>query len=228
MDVIVSIFDLGGQLEQRTASCVFGTLADARRDFGADQTYVFAANLDTTADVAHGITKEQLVDRIQKAVGVWGLKVGDVRKIKHDILSGFQTLLLLCSTIAFAAMGVASLGVTNTIMAAVRSRRWQFGVLRGIGLTRGQLLRLVLAEAVLLAITGCAMGLAAGLELAIDAKAFTVSTLGYNPPMVIPWGMLGIGAGIVIALALLAALWPAVTTAASQPLTLLQAGRASG
>jgi putative ABC transport system permease protein len=227
MDVIVSLFDLGGQLQQRTASCVFGTLADARRDFGVSEVHLLAANLDTT-NAAHGITKDELVDRIQKAVGAWGLKVGDVRKIKHDILSGFQTLLLLCSTIAFAAMGVAALGVTNTIMAAVRSRQWQFGILRGIGLTRWQLLRLVLAEALLLAITGCAMGLAAGLEVALDAKAFTVSTLGYNPPLVVPWGMIGIGAGIVVVLALLAALWPAISTALSQPLTLLQAGRASG
>ncbi len=228
MDVIVSLFDLGGQLQQRTASCVFGSLADARRDFGVNQVHLLAANLDTTSDAVHGLSKDDLVKRIQGAVGAWGLKVGDVRKIKHDILSGFHTLLLLCSTIAFAAMAVAALGVTNTIMAAVRSRRWQFGILRGIGLTRWQLLRLVLAEALLLALTGCAMGLVAGLELALDAKAFTISTLGYNPPFVIPWGIIGVGAGVVVGLALLAALWPAVSTALTQPLTLLQAGRASG
>ena len=49
---------------------------------------------------------------------------------------GLQRLLLLVSTVAFAAMAVASLGVTNTIMASIRSRRWQFGILRSIGVTR--------------------------------------------------------------------------------------------
>lgn len=228
IDVIVTLFDLGGQLEQRTASCVFGTLEDARHDFGVDQVYLFAANLDTSAGAAHGVSKDELIKRIQKAVGVWGLQVGDVRQIKHDIVSGFEKLLLLTSTIAFAAMAVASLGVTNTIMAAVRARRWQFGVLRGIGLTRSQLLRLVLAEAVLLGVAGIAMGVAAGLELAIDAKAFTQSTIGYDPPTTIPWAMIGIGALVVMGLTLLAAAWPALTTAFSRPLSLLTAGRASG
>ena len=33
-------------------------------------------------------------------------------------------------------MAVASLGVTNTILASIRTRRWQYGILRSIGLTR--------------------------------------------------------------------------------------------
>ena len=64
--------------------------------------------------------------------------------------------------VAYAAMAVASLGVTNTVMAGIRTRRWQFGVLRSIGVTRSQLLRLVLSEASLLGIVACVMGLAAG------------------------------------------------------------------
>ena len=56
-------------------------------------------------------------------------------------------------------MAVAALGVTNTIMASIRSRRWELGVLRSIGVTRGQLLRMVLAESALLGIVGSALGL---------------------------------------------------------------------
>ena len=67
-------------------------------------------------------------------------------------------------------MAVASLGVTNTIMASIRSRRWQFGILRSIGVTRGQLLRLVLAEAMLLGLVGVRSGLAAGALMSLDAQ----------------------------------------------------------
>src|SRR5438105_9392872 len=43
IDVMVSMFDLGKQFEQRTAASVFGSLEDARNDFGVDKIYFFAA-----------------------------------------------------------------------------------------------------------------------------------------------------------------------------------------
>ncbi len=40
---------------------------------------------------------------------------------------------------------VTLLGVINTVMASVRARRWELGVLRSVGLIRSGLLRLILA-----------------------------------------------------------------------------------
>jgi putative ABC transport system permease protein len=112
-------------------------------------------------------------------------------------------------------------------MASIRSRRWQFGVLRSIGVTSSQLLRLVLAEAMLLGIVGCVLGLGAGMEMAVNAQKLNLVVLGYGPPMTIPWGIIWIGVGVVMAISLVASLWPAVHVARAEPLSLLQAGRAS-
>jgi putative ABC transport system permease protein len=117
--------------------------------------------------------------------------------------------------------------VTNTVIASVRSRQWQFGILRSIGLTRGALVRLVLAEATLIGLIGCGLGLTAGIEMSIDAHQLGVLTLGYNPPLAVPWGMIWLGTAIVMGLSMLASFWPAVSTARSETLTLLQAGRAA-
>ena len=45
IDVMVSVFDMGRQFDQRTAASVFGTVEDAKRDFGTERIYLFAANL---------------------------------------------------------------------------------------------------------------------------------------------------------------------------------------
>jgi putative ABC transport system permease protein len=124
-------------------------------------------------------------------------------------------------------MAVAALGVTNTVMASVRSRQWQFGILRSIGVTRGQLVRLVLAEALLLGIVGCALGLTMGYLMSVNAMGLNRYLLGYVTELTPPWGMIGIGVGIILTVSLLASLWPAASVARSQPLTLLQSGRAS-
>jgi putative ABC transport system permease protein len=221
IDVMSSRFDLGRQLEQRTAASIFGSLADAKNDFGVEGAYLFCANLDYFTE------RDEVLKELKQRLATQNITVADVRQIKKGIQDGLGNLLLLISTVAFAAMAIASLGVTNTVMASVRSRRWQFGVLRSIGVTRTQLLRLVLAEAILLGLVGVGLGLAAGGELALNAHALTRITVGYVSPTVIPWGIILLGAGIVMAISIVASLWPAISTARAQPLALLSVGRAS-
>lgn len=221
MDVMASTFDMGKQFEQRTAASVFGSLKDAKELFGVENVYLVAANLELS------VPKQQIIDQLQKDLGDMGLNVADVRHLKYDIEKTFKRLLLVASTVAWAAMAVASLGVTNTVMASIRSRRWQFGILRSIGVTRDQLLRLVLCEAILLGLVAVALGLGAGFVMALDAHELYAVLFGRTPPLRIPWGMVWTGAGIVMLVALLASIGPALRVARQEPLTLLQAGRAA-
>jgi len=221
IDVIVTAFDMGRQMDQRTAASVFGTIGDAEKYFGIRRFMLFAANLDAGAD------KDVIIKRVQKSLKSEGMRGGDVRKIKSQIESDLKNFLLLISTVAFAAMAVAALGVTNTIMASIRTRRWQFGILRSIGVTRSQLLRLVLAEAILLGVVGCALGVPAGLLLSVDAEAVQIAVTGYAPSLFIPWNFIALGVGVIMMVSVLASLWPALLVARTETLELLQAGRAA-
>jgi len=220
LDVFVSVFDLGRQLDERSAGSVFGSLDDARRDFGVNRYHLFAANLD-------GVERGDLEARVRRKLGTMGLMFGDVRHIKYGIQRGFSRLLALMGTVPLFAMAVASLGVTNALMASIRARRWQFGVLRSVGATRWLLLRLVLAEALLLGLVGAAMGLAAGLFMSVNANGLLRKVTGFSPPIVIAWDVLWLGAATVILIAIAASLYPAIRAAAEQPLRLLQSGRAA-
>jgi putative ABC transport system permease protein len=221
IDVIVSMQDMGRQFDQRTAASIFGSLADAKEDFGVEKHFLVAAQLD------YHVEKEQMLERIETSLQRRNMKIGDIRQIKFAIQRGFARLLLFVSTVAVAAMAVASLGVTNTIMASIRSRRWHFGVLRSIGVTRSQLLRLVLAEAALLGLVGVALGLAAGAVMSMNANGLGRIIIGYAPPILVPWGIVLGGSGAIMVIALLASLWPAWGVTRTEPLALLQAGRAS-
>ncbi len=221
IDVLVSVYDMGNAMDQRTAASVFGTLTDAKRDFGVDRYSLVVANLQYGAD------KADVLKKVQKELKLQGLRAGDVRPLKYKIETEARKIILMISSVAFAAMGIASLGVTNTIMASVRSRRWQFGILRSVGVTRGALLRLVMAEAALLGIVACAMGVGAGLLMGMDAHALSADVTGYDPPVSRPWGIILIGVAAVLVISLAASVGPAVQVAVAEPLTLLQAGRSS-
>ena len=222
LDVIVSVQDMGRQFETRTAATVFGTLEDAKNDFGVDHVYLVAANLDE-----HGVKRDEVLDRVMKQLGMQGMKIGDIRAIKFAVQEGFRKLLLFVSSVAIAAMAVASLGVTNTIMASIRSRRWTFGVLRSIGVTRSQLLRMVVAEATLLGLVGVMLGLAAGALLSMEARGLSRLTIGYVPPVSVPWNIVLAGSLAIMFISIAASVWPALSVAKTEPLELLQAGRAS-
>jgi ABC-type lipoprotein release transport system permease subunit len=63
--------------------------------------------------------------------------------------------------------------------------------------------------------------------LCIDARQSWLRLVGYGPPLVVPWGAILIGVGAVMLASIAASLWPAVHVAKTEPLALLQGGRAS-
>ena len=112
----------------------------------------------------------------------------------------------------------------------MRARFWQFGILRGVGLSRWGLFRLVFSESLLIFATAGAMSLGAGTLLAWSGTricTFFFYFAGRTPPLVLPWGGLSFGFGIAFGLCLLAGLIPAWKAAHKEPLGLIQAGRLS-
>lgn len=127
---------------------------------------------------------------------------------------------------------VVSLGVVNTIAASVRARRWEFGILRSVGVTRWGLMRLVISEAILVAFVASLLSLAFGVLtgwtcLGLVRYVSNPWFEGVATPFTIPWPSLAFGYAIAFALCFVAALWPAIAAGRAEPLSLLQGGRAS-
>lgn len=126
------------------------------------------------------------------------------------------------------ALAIASLAVFNAVWASVRARYWQFGVLRGVGLSRWQLFRLVISESLMIFLAAGVMSLGSGILLAwcgTHVCTYFFYFGGMTPPLVLPWVRLALGFGITFGLCLLAGLLPAWQAARKEPLGFIQAGR---
>ncbi len=136
----------------------------------------------------------------------------------------------LISRLPLVTLLVTALGVVNTIIASIRVRQWDLGVLRAVGLTRFALFRMILCEAVLMGIAACLLsfgfGIAAG-YCGTEISRYVNMRGGQITPLVVPWAQIGVGCAITIGLCLLAALWPAIRTGRAEPLSLLKAGRSA-
>jgi putative ABC transport system permease protein len=86
----------------------------------------------------------------------------------RDNLSFLQTFLLV---FGFIAVFVGSFLIFNTFSITVAQRVSEFGMLRTLGASRGQILRSVLSEAVAIGLLGAIVGIAAGFLIAILLNA---------------------------------------------------------
>ncbi|MBN8458069.1 MAG: FtsX-like permease family protein [Verrucomicrobia bacterium] len=126
------------------------------------------------------------------------------------------------------ALVITSLAVFNTVFASVRSRFWQFGILRGVGMSRWQMFRLVISESLMIFLASGLMSLGSGVLLAWSGTricTFFFFFAGRTPPLVLPWAGLSLGFGIAFGLCLLAGLIPAWRMSRREPLSFIQAGR---
>jgi putative ABC transport system permease protein len=115
----------------------------------------------------------------------------------------------LFDVLALIAMFVASLGVINTLTMSVIERTREIGMLRSIGLTRRQVLTMVLAEASVMGWIGGALGVVFGLILTRIFLWSMTAMSGYRIEYALPIAAIAIGLIIAILISQLAAIIPA-------------------
>ncbi len=131
------------------------------------------------------------------------------RELKQQIDRNITRVTLLLSAVPLVGLVVASLGLANLMAANVTSRSRHLAVLRAIGVTRGQLVRMIVGETLVLALIGSALGLLLGFLLARTSNHMTEMLSGFRPEFAIPWQLVAAGMGLATLLCLLAGLGPA-------------------
>ncbi|MGW4209985.1 ABC transporter permease [Lentzea sp. NPDC004789] len=127
-----------------------------------------------------GVSQQQLVDNINKAVGSgYQVQTGEQLTQKTleqvgDAAGEIKTFLL-----AFAAISlvVAGMVIYNTFTILVAQRTKELALLRCVGAERGQVFRSVLAEAVFMGLAASVLGILGGLGVSAALQAL-VGTVG--------------------------------------------------
>ena len=113
------------------------------------------------------------------------------------------------------------LAVVNTLVVNARQRTRELALLRAVGLSRGQALRLVLSEAGLLALSAAIIGVAAGCIVALPMLRAS-SSPQFTPLFTFPAvTAVGLAVAVVVA-AVLAALAPGRRAAATSVMSALR------
>lgn len=129
--------------------------------------------------------------------------------IRSSALNLMEQAFRMFDVMALISIVVGSLGVVNTLTMSVIERTREIGMLRAIGTTRGQIIRMVLAESGLMGVIGGILGIVTGAILARILFIGMTTMSGYSLTFQLP--PVGILISMVVALLIsqLAAISPA-------------------
>jgi putative ABC transport system permease protein len=134
------------------------------------------------------------------------LEANPIERVQGAVAEALARVFGLFDALALVAVLVAALGIINTLTMGVLERVREIGVLRAIGMSRGQALRMVVVEASILGIVGAVLGALAGL----GAGAVLLQLGGgLGHPGGLPWLPIGIAAALGLILPAVAAIYPA-------------------
>ncbi len=149
----------------------------------------------------------------------------DVTVLSQDaVVASFDAILnaltLAVAAIAAISLSVAGIGIMNVMLVSVSERTREVGLLKALGVGRGQILAVFVTEAGLLSTIGGLIGLGIGWALVgVLVKLFPA--LPASPPVWAVWAALGISVGVGIVFGIL----PANRASKLEPIASLSGGR---
>lgn len=115
------------------------------------------------------------------------------------------------------SVAIALVGIANTVGLSVLERGREHALLRALGLTRGELRRMLAAEGLLLALVAAVLGTVVGVAFGWVGTVSVVTAAVQDVPLVTPWGELAAVVGIAALAGLLACVVPAHRAAKIAP-----------
>jgi putative ABC transport system permease protein len=168
---------------------------------------------DDLIDICHVFGKPGHHDNaaVKKYASSKGLFVTDkatLRKFLSDLINRVYLLAYMQQIVVGV---VAALGVVTALLISVLQRKRELGLLLALGATPGQVLRSVLAEAILMGLFGTALGILIGLPMEwYVLRVVLMEESGFVSDVLVPWKeALGIAIA-ALATATIAGLIPAL------------------
>ncbi|RIK15668.1 MAG: ABC transporter permease, partial [Acidobacteria bacterium] len=166
--------------------------------------------LDDDADVG------EVLGGVQEVADTEGLAVSGAAVERALITKVLDILVLVTTALLGVAVVIAVVGIANTLSLSVVERHREHALLRGLGLTRGQMRGMLLTEGVLLAVVSAALGLLLGVGYAVLGIQ-TVLPEGTAVQLDVPWATVGAIVAVALLAGALASVLPARRAARVSP-----------
>jgi putative ABC transport system permease protein len=175
------------------------SMAASERDF------VQPLDMQVYVKLAGGVSIEEARPALEEVVARYpNVKLQDQSQYADERAGAVNQLLNLVYALLALAVIIALIGIANTLALSIYERTRELGLLRAVGMTRGQLRATVRWEAVIMSLLGTTLGIVVGsffgwaLVTALEDQGFTRFEL--PPFQLLAIALLAAAAGVVTAI----------------------------
>jgi putative ABC transport system permease protein len=160
----------------------------------------------------NGTTPQQVIEQIRNGYPKSdAYAIHSNRELRASVDRIFDQTFAVTYLLRGIALVVAVVGITLNLTVLVKERERELAILRAVGTSICQIVGLVLVEAFLLAALSVGIGIVAGCALAfVLTEVINKTFFGWTIPLQIPWEQLGSIPLVLLPIALLAGLAPAI------------------
>ena len=144
-----------------------------------------------------------------KAMQLRGTSVRAMKRHLDAVVRRVMQAMLLLATAVFLIGGI---GAGMLVAADIRSRRHELGILFAVGASRGQILRLLLAELSLNLVLAIVLGSVLGIYMTFMATQVDHRLTGFHSLLIISWTAIPIAAAATVCMAFAGVGLPLVRT----------------
>jgi putative ABC transport system permease protein len=113
------------------------------------------------------------------------------RDLRDEVVKVFNQTFAVTQILRLIALLVAVIGIALNVAVLVKEREREIGILRATGVSRQQVLGLIIWESVLVGSIAILLGAVAGVALSIVlTEVINKAFFGWTIPLVIPWGQI--------------------------------------
>ncbi len=216
------------------AVAIIGTLAQAKKYFGINGPNLVmltvkpnVSGMKAVAGVKAFLASGSSGSLLERLLNFqrFALHGMSVRRMKRALDYVITRVMRALSLAALGGMVLAAIAVAAMAAAAVRQRRYEFGILRAVGAGRWQLLRMVLAELSLIVLAAIVLGCALGQYMAYMGTRVDHRLSGFDSQYAWAFSAMMVAAVVAFAATLAAGFIPAWRAAIVGVRSLLAPGR---
>ena len=147
---------------------------------GQEQFWIDSAVVKADANE----TVRDVVDALEAT----GVKTHSMVEFLEHVLKNLALIMWGMTGFAGAALLVAAIGITNTMVMAVLERTREIGIMKAVGASEGQIMSIFLIEGMLLGLVGGSLGVLSGwgISLGMDSWVRSILEGEFHEPMTEP------------------------------------------
>ena len=174
------------------------------------------------------VADRERVTEVQDAIEAAGFGVFSFLSILEGINRLFVVVQLVLGAVGAVALAVAAIGIANTMTMAIYERTREIGIMKAVGATNRDVLRIFLSEAGAIGCLGGAIGVGLGGVIGWAIDFFVRNRLQasgtVDPPHIVvtPLWLMAFALGFSAVVGLVSGVYPALRAASMKPLRALR------